>query len=133
MQAAAAKFSSACASIFLSNRNAVFDAFAILSRTGKPGTLSNAFGDLLVQAGLRVKPDYGNHRGGRVGDSARRKINALSFHSLRGTATTLLHEAGVPASVAQAVIGHDSEEVHCNYITVGREALRAAVNRFPRL
>jgi integrase len=108
-------------------------AFAILSRTGKPGTLSNAFGDLLVRAGLRVKPDYGNHRGGRVGDGARRKINALSFHCLRRTATTLLHEAGVPSTVAQALIGHDSEEVHSDYIKIGREALRNAVNLFPTL
>jgi hypothetical protein len=37
---------------------------------------------------------------------------ALSFHSLRRTATSLLHEAGVPRTVAQGLIGHDSEEVH---------------------
>lgn len=54
-----------------------------------------------------------------------------SFHSLRRTATTLLHEAGVPSTVAQALIGHDSEEVHSDYITVDREALRNAVNSFP--
>jgi len=65
--------------------------------------------------------------------SGRRKINALSFYSLRRTATTLLHEAGVPSTVAQALIGHDSEEVHSDYITLGREALRNAANRFPTL
>jgi SAM-dependent methyltransferase len=32
-----------------------------------------------------------------------RDIQPVSFHSLRRTATTLLHEAGVPAAVAQAV------------------------------
>jgi integrase len=63
----------------------------------------------------------------------RRAINELSFHSLRRTATTLLHEAGVPSTVAQAVIGHDSEEVHSDYITIGREALRHAVSQFPVL
>jgi integrase len=57
----------------------------------------------------------------------------LSFHSLRRTATTLLHEAGVPPTVAQALIGQDSEEVHRDYIWIGSETLRNAVNRFPRL
>jgi integrase len=74
-----------------------------------------------------------SHRSRAIGHSGRRKINALSFHSLRRTATTLLHEAGVPSTVAQALIGHDSEEVHSDYITVGREALRNAVNSFPTL
>jgi hypothetical protein len=38
-------------------------------------------------------------------------MSELSFHSLRGTATTLLHEAGVPSSVAEALIGHDGERM----------------------
>jgi hypothetical protein len=108
-------------------------AFAILSRTGNASTLSSAFSDLLMQAGLRVKPTPRSHRSRGIGHSGRRRINELSFHSLRRTATTLLHEAGVPPTVAQALIGHDSEEVHSDYITVGREALRSAVNLFPTL
>jgi hypothetical protein len=36
-------------------------------------------------------------------------------------------------TVALALIGHDSEEVHSDYITVGREALRNAVHKFPPL
>jgi integrase len=108
-------------------------AFALFSGTGRSGSLSNAFSDLLVQAGLRARPAYVSRDGQRLGHSARRKINALSFHSLRRTATTLLHEAGVPSTVAQALIGHDSEEVHSDYITIGREALRDAVSKFPTL
>ena len=109
------------------------NAFAILSRTGKPGALSNVFADLLVQAGFRAKPTRTNHRSRGTGHSGRRRIHELSFHSLRRTATTLLHEAGVPPTVAQALIGHDSEEIHADYITVGREALRHAVHTFPSL
>ena len=105
----------------------------MLARTGNVSILSNAFGDLLVQAGLRAKPTPRDHRTRGIGHSGRRRINDLSFHSLRRTATTLLHEAGVPPTVAQALIGHDSEEIHSGYITVGKEALRNAVNRFPRL
>jgi integrase len=107
-------------------------AFAILAR-GSASAISQAFSDLLVQAGLKARPASVSHRSRGIGHSGRRKINALSFHSLRRTATTLLHEAGVPSTVAQALIGHDSEEVHSDYITVGREALRNAVNLFPTL
>jgi integrase len=51
-----------------------------------------------------------------------RGVEPLSFHSLRRTATTILHEAGVPAAVAQALIGHDSEAIHEPYVSVGRVA-----------
>jgi integrase len=57
----------------------------------------------------------------------------LSFHSLRRTATTLLHEAGVPSAVAQALIGHDSEAMHGIYISVGREALEKATAASPEI
>jgi integrase len=59
----------------------------------------------------------------------RRSLNALSFHSLRRTATTLLHEAGIAGAVAQALIGHDSEAIHEHYVNVGREALQKAAAR----
>jgi len=45
----------------------------------------------------------------------------------------MLHEAGVPASVGQALIGHDSESSHQNYIGVGMEAVRQAAGRLPAL
>jgi len=53
------------------------------------------------------------------------------------SATTLNRGRRLPhrsqTTVAQALIGHDSEEVHSDYITVGREALRHAVHKFPAL
>jgi integrase len=52
---------------------------------------------------------------------------------LRRTATTLLHKAGIPAAVAQALIGHDSEAMHEVYISVGREALAKAAAAFPEV
>ena len=51
----------------------------------------------------------------------------MPFHSLRRAATTLLHESGTPAAVAQALIGRDSEEMHRLYVGVGREAMEKAV------
>jgi integrase len=60
-------------------------------------------------------------------------VHPLSFHSLRRRATTLLHEAGVPQAVAQALIGHDSAAMHEIYISVGREACDEAMSKLPEV
>jgi integrase len=101
-------------------------AFETLRRQGKSGGLSNQFADILASTGLRARKAH------RKTDTPRER-NALSFHSLRATATTLLHEAGVPAAVAQALIGHDSEEIHKIYVKVGSDALRNAADTLPDL
>jgi integrase len=103
-------------------------ASGLMETQGKSGGLSNQFADLLADAGLREKKP---HRSEGKTRSGRREINSLSFHSLRRTATTLLHEAGIPAAVARALIGHDSEAMHELYINVGREALQKAANALP--
>jgi integrase len=99
-------------------------AFAIISR-GQSADLSHQFAELLVQAGLRPRL--------LRGAKGSRSRHPLSFHSLRHTATSLMHEAGVPAAVVQAMIGHDSEAMHQHYIRVGQEAMKAAANRLPEL
>jgi integrase len=103
-------------------------AWTIVERQGKSGNLSNQFADLLAQAGLRKRK---SHKSANIGRSARRASNALSFHSLRRTATTMMHEAGMPAAVVQAMIGHDSEAMHKLYISVGSDAMRNAANALP--
>jgi integrase len=105
-------------------------AFAVVERLSKSGGLSGQFIDLLAQAGIREKQA---HRSRGIGRSAQRQAAGLSFHSLRRTATTLLHEAGVPAAVVQSLIGHDSEEVHQLYVAVGKEALANAAATLPDL
>jgi integrase len=105
-------------------------AFRVLARRGNSSMLSRQFSELLAQAGLREKT---THVGRGKTRSVRREVNALSFHSLRRTATTLLHEAGVAGAVAQALIGHDSEQIHNDYINVGREALKNAVATLPAI
>jgi integrase len=105
-------------------------AFAVVERLSKSGGLSGQFIDLLAQAGIREKQA---HRSRGIGSSAQRQAAGLSFHSLRRTATTLLHEAGVPAAVVQSLIGHDSEEVHQLYVAVGKEALANAAATLPDL
>jgi integrase len=105
-------------------------AWGVMERQKQSANLSNQFADLLAQAGLRPKQPRQSQDKGR---GARRAPNALSFHSLRHTATSLMHEAGIPAAVVQAMIGHDSETMHQHYIGVGQEAMKAAANALPKL
>jgi integrase len=105
-------------------------AFDLVERQRKTGNLSNQFTGLLAAAGLRQKK---NHKSTGKGRGKRRNVEPLSFHSLRRTATTFLHEAGVPSAVAQALIGHDSEAMHELYISVGREALEKATAALPEI
>jgi integrase len=105
-------------------------AFATLQKQGRTATLSNQFTELLADAGLR--PHKGHKSTGKGRDGAREQ-SPLSFHSLRRTATTMLHEAGIPAAVCQALIGHDSEAIHELYVAVGREALTRAAAALPVL
>jgi integrase len=105
-------------------------AAGILEKHGRRAALSNQFGDLLADAGLR--PRKGHESTGKGRDTMRAG-SALSFHSLRRTATTLLHEAGVPQRVVQAMIGHDSSEIHQLYVAIGAENLRKAADSLPEL
>ncbi len=103
-------------------------AFAIMERTGLSGGLSNAFANVLAAAGLRERKP---HRKAGEGRAVKRTPSTTSFHSLRHTATTLMHEAGIPASVTQQLIGHDSAAVHDGYVTVGRDSMLTAANSLP--
>jgi integrase len=105
-------------------------AFKVLKEQGRSGSLSNQFSDLLADAGLRQRKPHGSTGKGR---RTSRTASELSFHCLRKTATTLLHEAGVPQAVVMALIGHDSPEVHEVYIAVGKEALTRAAASLPEL
>ena len=103
-------------------------ACVIVEREKKSGSLSNQFTAILATAGLRKKADHKKHKEGRA---VQRAGHELSFHSLRRTATTFLHEAKIPGAVAQALIGHDSEAIHQLYVSVGAEALQRAAASLP--
>ncbi len=104
----------------------------LMMRHGRVNVISNAFADLLFKAGLRDSKVSHRKRSEKELDTPR-KVHALSFHCLRYTAVTLLHEAGVPHAVVQQLIGHDSKSAHDGYIGVGREALVDAATKFPDL
>lgn len=102
------------------------EAAANVAARGRTGHLSNRFTALLAKAGLReARP----HR--KKGEKAERERSPLTFHSIRGTATSFLHEAGVPPAVAQEIIGHDSAEIHAIYTTMGDKIMRDSVNKLP--
>ena len=94
----------------------------------RTSNLSNQFAAILIAAGFRRKA---SSKAVGTGQSAARTLNSLTFHSLRRTATTLLHEAGVPQSVAMALIGHDSKDIHKTYVNVGELAMRDASSKLP--
>jgi integrase len=104
-------------------------AFDLVERQRKTGNLSNQFAGLLAAAGLRQKK---NHKSTGKGRGKRRNVEPLSSHSLRRTATTLLHKTGVPSAVAQALIGHDSEAMHELYIRSAARRCRRRRQLCPR-
>ncbi|MCB1228944.1 MAG: tyrosine-type recombinase/integrase [Verrucomicrobiae bacterium] len=103
-------------------------AFARVSKEGKVSSLSREFGELLAQAGFRTAQ---THEGDGKGRASRHDLKGLSFHSLRRSTVSLLHEAGVSAAVAQEIVGHDNEAVHRSYIRVGEDALKGGVATLP--
>ncbi len=94
--------------------------------------LSNQFADILASAKLQKARSHEKHEDGK-GRSAERKASRLSFHCLRHTNTSLLHNAGVSAAVAQEIVGHDSAEVHRLYAHMEQATLQQAVNKLPDL
>ena len=92
------------------------------------GALSNQFHSILVGAGLAQARD---HKGKGKGRDAKRQLSALSFHSLRHTATSLLKNAGVSDVVARDIIGHDSEAVSQNYTHIEAATKRKAIAKMP--
>ena len=99
-----------------------------LVRAGRAATLSNQFGELLVDAGLREHQSRQSHRGG-----GKREGMDVSFHSLRHTAVSLLKDAGVPDAVVMALVGHESTAMSARYTHVGKEALAKAAKTLPEL
>jgi integrase len=94
------------------------------------GSLSNQFSNILAEIGLRKKVSHQKKPEDRAG---RRETSQISFHSLRATAVTLMHEAGVPASMVEQWVGHNSKEVNRQYVKHGREALAQATSKLPHI
>lgn len=105
-------------------------AFASVEKSGKVGTLSRQFYELMADAGMvSVK----KHRASENGDgrSGRREISEISFHALRHTATSFMKNAGVSPAIVQDIIGHDTEAVSAHYTHIDESAKRSALEKLP--
>ncbi len=108
----------------------------VYERSGS-GRLSAVFSGLLFDAGLIDRdPRLAGKRYKKltpVRDGKRRVKNELSFHSLRYTVATMLHDAGVVPAMVQEIVGHSSAAVHAGYIKFGAEATEKALEKLPEL
>jgi integrase len=96
----------------------------------RTGTLSNQFYEILVSAGLAAPR---SHRSIGKGRQARRKLNEISFHALRHTATSLMKNAGISPAIVQDLIGHESPAVSAHYTHIEESAKRRAIETLPDL
>src|SRR5207249_4191768 len=89
-------------------------AFASVSKSGKVGTLSRQFYELMVNAGLATPRPHrrAKHEPGRDG---RHSTSEISFHALRHTATSLMKNAGISPAIVQDIIGHESAVISAHY------------------
>ena len=103
-------------------------AYEIVEREGRTATLSRQFYDVMVSAGLVPKRTHESKGKGR---EARRKVNAVSFHALRHTATSLMKNAGISPAIVQEFIGHESAAVSRVYTHIETDAMRRAADALP--
>jgi integrase len=98
--------------------------------TKRTGTLSNQFYEIMMDAGLVESRD---HRSNGIGRDSGRAFNAIGFHSLRHTATSLLKNAGISPAIVQDIIGHDSPAISQHYTHIDEAAKRKALDAMPDL
>jgi integrase len=100
------------------------------SLSGKEGSgrngLSMQFRRIMDEAGIK----------GRIlreATGAGRKQSSLSFHSLRHSFNTALHDAGVGVELRQELIGHSSLEMNKLYSHPDIEVMRGAIAKLPHI
>jgi len=108
----------------------VHESLGPLYQKSGASALSNKFVEILATCGLREPVSHNQEKDGRDGQRGK---SLLSFHCLRVTAVTMMHEAGIPAAVVEQWVGHDSSEVHKVYVKIGSESLKKASKALPKL
>jgi integrase len=90
--------------------------------------LSKAFRQIMVDAHIKnrvIREKVGEHG---------RNVNALSFHSLRHSFTSILANAGVSEERRMALTGHTTRDVHQGYTHHELEVMRKEVSEaLPRI
>lgn len=90
---------------------------------GRSG-LSKQFLAVMRKAGI------GNNA---VDTGGQRKLSRLSFHALRASFNTTLHNKGVDQELRRKLTGHKSDSVNDRYTETQLSTLREAVNKLPEL
>lgn len=93
-------------------------------------SLSREFGEILARCGLRAEAPK-HHGKKEKRDGRRRELNALSFHSLRHSAVSMMKNAGISPAVVQDLVGHESAEISAHYTHIEAEAKRKALSALP--
>jgi integrase len=88
--------------------------------------LSNVFRRIMEKARIE-------HRVIREKSGAGRSVNALSFHSLRHSFSSILANAGVSEERRMALVGHRTRDMHAKYTHHELERLRDAISLLPTL
>jgi integrase len=92
----------------------------------KTSPLSKAFRELMLRA--RIEQRVIRERG-----KSGRNVNALSFHSLRHSFSSLLANAGIAEETRMALTGHTTRAMHQGYTHRELSTLRDAVAVLPRV
>jgi integrase len=107
-------------------------ASASVEKSGGVKTLSRQFSELLADAGLAKAKAHRKSANG-PGRAGPRELSQISFHSLRHTATSLMKNAGINASVVMDIIGHESEAISAHYTHIDEETKRKAIAAMPAI
>lgn len=110
----------------------LFPSLANVGSSGNKG-LSRQFIAIMEAAGVSapLAREKGKAREGVK--NAGRSTRSLSFHSLRHTLTSNMHNGGVPAELRMQFTGHATEEAHGTYTHTDLETLRGALASVPSL
>ena len=107
------------------------EAERMMREHGKAGMLSRQFNEILQRCNLVPKKSHHKDKDAPETDSKRVQVNALSYHSLRHTAATLLRMTGSSEAVAREIIGHDSASVDRGYVHMDAGAMQTALDKLP--
>lgn len=99
-----------------------------VERTGKTGQLSKEFHNILAALGMaKTQTTHGK----RKGRDTKRDMSPLSFHSLRGTMTSILKSKGASQGVAMDIVGHDTPAISDHYTTISEDVKREWIDKMP--
>lgn len=108
----------------------VFPRFAEMGEN-VTASLSKAFAEeILIPAGLML-PRPKHHASAGKGRKAKRRVNEVTFHSLRHSLVTMLKATGASNALAQMIVGHDSAAVSARYTHLSADDTADCISKLP--